>query len=99
MSDQLGAPYLNMGFPLTEVDLHIDRFSATVNSSPFSLTVGKRLTSILTRDISSFNLDAFRQPWRPSYLRKCFLILRLSNQRRHAWKAPPPSTITSAAPQ
>jgi hypothetical protein len=47
MSDQLGAPYLNMAFPLTEVDLHIDRFSATVNSSPSSLTVGNRLTSIL----------------------------------------------------
>ena len=32
------------------------------------------------------------------YFRRCFLILRLSDRRRHDWKAPPPSTMISAAP-
>ena len=39
----------------------------------------------------------FRRP-ATNYWRRCFLILRLSDQRRQAWKAPPPSTMISPAP-
>ena len=33
-----------------------------------------------------------------NYFRRCFLILRLSDRRRHDWKAPPLSTMISVAP-
>jgi hypothetical protein len=40
---------------------------------------------------------ALGQGFARNYLPKCFLILRSSDQRRHAWKAPPPSTMITPA--